>query len=74
MRYVVSWRCAGHDSGDEQKGANRNDKLDSKQMKGKKKMHETNSDKQKQTWTGIKRQRKYRPTEISQYYFVPFRT
>ena len=37
--------------------------------KTKKKVQETNSDRQKQTWTGIDRDR-YRPTETSQCYFV----
>ena len=38
-----------HDSDDEQKGDNRDDMFDSKQMKDKKKVQETDSDRQKQT-------------------------
>ena len=69
-KYVVSWRCIDHDSDDEQKGDNRDDMFDSKQMKDKKKVQETDSDRQKQTWTGIDRQRYIETTETSQYYFV----
>ena len=46
-RYVVSWRCIDHDSDDEQKGDNRDDMFDSKQMKDKTKVQETDSDRQK---------------------------
>ena len=54
-RCVVSWRCIEDDSDDEQKGDIRDDMLDSKQMTDKKKVQETDCDKQKQTWTGIDR-------------------
>ena len=47
----------GHGSDDEQKGDHRDDIFDSKQMKDKKKVQETDSDKEKQTWTGIDKQR-----------------
>ena len=56
-RCVVSWRCIEDDSDDEQKGDIRDDMLDSKQMKNNKKVQETDSDRQKQTWTGIDSQR-----------------
>ena len=48
--------CIDHDSDDEQQRHNRDDTIDSKQMKDQKKMQETDSDR-KQTWTGIHRQR-----------------
>ena len=69
-RYVVSWRRIDHDSDDEQKVDNRDDMFDSKQMTDKKKVQETDSDRQKQTWTGIGREIDRDPRETSQYYFV----